>query len=59
MPHVDRAAAFNEALAAGLPVRSAARWPDYLAMKAARGEEPITLAEAVRQKLHAIIEAGR
>ncbi len=37
------------ALDAGLDHREAARWLAYLAMKARKGEPPISLAEAVRQ----------
>lgn len=38
-----------DALAAGMPRTSARRWPDYLDMKARRGQEPISLAMAVVQ----------
>jgi hypothetical protein len=47
-----------EAKAAGMPEESARRWPRYLAMKAARGERPITLQDAVGQVLVAHVRHG-
>lgn len=46
-----------EALAAGMPVTSARRWPRYLAMKRAKGQVPISLQDAVGQKLVALAVA--
>ena len=40
---------FDTARAAGLSAPRAGRWVAYLRMKAAKGEQPITLEEAVRQ----------
>ncbi len=37
------------AFAAGMPLKSARRWPLYLAMKARKGQQPIALDEAVEQ----------
>lgn len=41
--------AFDEARAAGMSPERSGRWAAYVAMKAERGEEPITLAEALAQ----------
>lgn len=41
--------AFDEARAAGMSPERAGRWAAYVAMKAERGEEPITLTEALAQ----------
>lgn len=38
-----------QALRAGMPTASARRWPRYLAMKARRQQQPITLEQAVQQ----------
>lgn len=46
-----------EALDAGMPLRSARRWPRYVAMKAARGQQPIPLTDAVGQVLVAHVVA--
>lgn len=47
-PHIAGRATLD-AVVAGMPLPSARRWPRYLAMKARRQQEPITLAEAVEQ----------
>jgi len=39
----------DKARAAGLTPKEAARWVAYLAMKARKGQQPISLDEAVRQ----------
>ncbi len=41
--------AHSEAIRAGLSPRDAARWLAYLAMKARKGQTPISIAEAVAQ----------
>lgn len=41
--------AFDEARAAGMSPERSGRWAAYVAMKAERGETPITLAEALTQ----------
>ena len=38
-----------DAIYAGMPARSARRWPRYLDMKDRLGERPISLTEAIRQ----------
>lgn len=40
---------YEKALDAGMSKESAARWPRYIGYKAARGEKPITLQQAVEQ----------
>lgn len=47
----------SEAKAAGLSDESAIRWAFYLKMKESKGEKPIALSEAVRQKQEAIANA--
>lgn len=49
MPAHTRALHTLEAIYAGMPTRSARRWPSYLDMKDRLGQRPITLAEAVQQ----------
>lgn len=57
----ERAKRTVEARLAGMPDVSARRWPLYLEMKAARGEQPIDLGRAVGQVLvaRAVARAGR
>lgn len=40
---------YEKALAAGMPEASARRWPQYIGFKAAKGEKPITLQQALEQ----------
>lgn len=40
---------YDKAVEAGMPTKSAERWVRYIGFKAARGEKPITLQQAVEQ----------
>lgn len=46
---MDNISMFDLARSEGMSAVTAARWVAYYRMKTARGEQPISLAEAVRQ----------
>lgn len=49
MSQTNQITRFDEARAAGMTAEQAARWVAYVDQKAAKGEEPIALWEAVAQ----------